>query len=188
LRAAAVPTLPRHGPDSRNLNRLQPEEPRSGRFGERIFDVIETQSARLEDVEGIGPKRRKRIKEAWAEQKVIRQFMRERIAEAGLMDFVGLRPGLIAFLQEQIVVSLRFNLAGPPFRHARNGPRPVRRHSPIFRDTDRREETERAEGCPFALPIERSAAAPTKLRRPWPNLPPPLLKAWRAADAAGTGE
>ena len=44
-------------------------------FGEQIFDVIETQSARLEDVEGIGPKRRKRIKDAWAEQKVIRQIM-----------------------------------------------------------------------------------------------------------------
>jgi len=75
LRAAAVPTALRHGPDSQNLNRLQPEEPRSGRFGERIFEVIETQSARLEDVEGIGPKRRKRIKEAWAQQKVIRQIM-----------------------------------------------------------------------------------------------------------------
>ena len=33
-------------------------------FGEQIFDVIETQSAKLEDVEGIGPKRRKRIKDA----------------------------------------------------------------------------------------------------------------------------
>jgi exodeoxyribonuclease V alpha subunit len=44
-------------------------------FGEKIFDVIETQSARLEDVDGIGPKRRKRIKDAWAEQKVIRNIM-----------------------------------------------------------------------------------------------------------------
>jgi exodeoxyribonuclease V alpha subunit len=44
-------------------------------FGENIFDVIETQSGRLEDVAGIGPKRRKRIKQAWAEQKVIRQIM-----------------------------------------------------------------------------------------------------------------
>ena len=44
-------------------------------FGEQIFDVIETQSARLEDVDGIGPKRRLRIKGAWAEQKVIRQIM-----------------------------------------------------------------------------------------------------------------
>ena len=45
------------------------------RFGEKIFDVIETASAKLEDIDGIGPKRRKRIKEAWAEQKVIRQIM-----------------------------------------------------------------------------------------------------------------
>jgi exodeoxyribonuclease V alpha subunit len=44
-------------------------------FGETIFDVIETASARLEQVDGIGPKRRKRIKEAWAEQKVIRDIM-----------------------------------------------------------------------------------------------------------------
>ena len=44
-------------------------------FGERIFDIIEQESARLEDVDGIGPKRRKRIKDAWAEQKVIRNIM-----------------------------------------------------------------------------------------------------------------
>jgi len=44
-------------------------------FGETIFDVIETASAKLEQVEGIGPKRRRRIKEAWAEQKVIREIM-----------------------------------------------------------------------------------------------------------------
>ncbi|MCX6930782.1 MAG: AAA family ATPase [Verrucomicrobia bacterium] len=46
-----------------------------GKFGERIFDIIEQESARLEDVVGIGPKRRQRIKEAWAEQKVIRKIM-----------------------------------------------------------------------------------------------------------------
>ena len=45
------------------------------KFGEKIFDIIEKQSARLEEVDGIGPKRRKRIKDAWAEQKVIRQIM-----------------------------------------------------------------------------------------------------------------
>ena len=45
------------------------------RFSEKIFDIIENASARLEDIDGIGPKRRKRIKEAWAEQKVIRQIM-----------------------------------------------------------------------------------------------------------------
>jgi len=45
------------------------------KFGEQIFDVIEQTSARLEEVEGIGPKRRQKIKAAWAEQKVIRQIM-----------------------------------------------------------------------------------------------------------------
>jgi exodeoxyribonuclease V alpha subunit len=45
------------------------------RFGANIFDVIENQSARLEDVEGIGPGRRQKIKSAWAGQKVIREIM-----------------------------------------------------------------------------------------------------------------
>lgn len=45
------------------------------RFGEEVFDVIETSSARLEEVDGIGPKRRQRIKQAWSEQKVIREIM-----------------------------------------------------------------------------------------------------------------
>lgn len=45
------------------------------RFGEKIFEVIETASARLEQVEGIGPKRRHRIKDAWAEQKIVREIM-----------------------------------------------------------------------------------------------------------------
>jgi len=45
------------------------------KFGDVIFDIIEKESARLESVEGIGPKRRQKIKEAWAEQKVIRNIM-----------------------------------------------------------------------------------------------------------------
>jgi exodeoxyribonuclease V alpha subunit len=45
------------------------------KFGEHIFDIIETQSARLEELDGIGPKRRKLIKDAWAEQKAIRKIM-----------------------------------------------------------------------------------------------------------------
>ncbi|HTL15987.1 MAG TPA: ATP-dependent RecD-like DNA helicase [Patescibacteria group bacterium] len=45
------------------------------RFGEKIFDIIENYSARLEEVDGIGPERRRRIKAAWAEQKVIREIM-----------------------------------------------------------------------------------------------------------------
>ena len=46
-----------------------------GKFGEKIFDIIENYSVRLEEVDGIGPERRRRIKAAWAEQKVIRSIM-----------------------------------------------------------------------------------------------------------------
>ncbi|MSU21802.1 MAG: ATP-dependent RecD-like DNA helicase [Pedosphaera sp.] len=44
-------------------------------FGEGIFDIIDNYSVKLEDVDGIGPGRRKRIKAAWAEQKFIREIM-----------------------------------------------------------------------------------------------------------------
>ena len=44
-------------------------------FGEQIFEIIERGSARLEEVDGIGPKRREKIKAAWGEQKVIREIM-----------------------------------------------------------------------------------------------------------------
>ncbi len=44
-------------------------------FGKHVFDIIETQSVRLQEVEGIGPARRQMIKEAWAEQKVVRDIM-----------------------------------------------------------------------------------------------------------------
>jgi len=45
------------------------------KFGEKIFDIIENYSARLQEVEGIGPHRRQQIREAWAQQKVIREIM-----------------------------------------------------------------------------------------------------------------
>ena len=45
------------------------------RFGEKIFEIIEDYSVKLEEVDGIGPGRRKLIKEAWAEQKFIREIM-----------------------------------------------------------------------------------------------------------------
>lgn len=45
------------------------------KFGNKIFDVIDHQSAKLEDIDGIGPGRRKKIKEAWAEQKIVRDIM-----------------------------------------------------------------------------------------------------------------
>jgi exodeoxyribonuclease V alpha subunit len=44
-------------------------------FGEKIFEVIDSYSVRLEEVDGIGPGRRQRIKAAWAEQKFIREIM-----------------------------------------------------------------------------------------------------------------
>lgn len=44
-------------------------------FGEKIFDIIESNSGRLEEVGGIGPGRRKKIKDAWTEQKFIREIM-----------------------------------------------------------------------------------------------------------------
>ena len=45
------------------------------KFGEQVFDIIENQSKRLQEVEGIGRERRQRIKDAWAEQKVVRDIM-----------------------------------------------------------------------------------------------------------------
>ncbi|HOW67013.1 MAG TPA: ATP-dependent RecD-like DNA helicase [Verrucomicrobiota bacterium] len=44
-------------------------------FGDTVFDVIDQYSARLEEVDGIGPMRRRRIKAAWTEQKVVREIM-----------------------------------------------------------------------------------------------------------------
>jgi len=44
-------------------------------FGEKVFDVIETQPDRLREVDGIGPVRAKGIITAWAEQKVVREIM-----------------------------------------------------------------------------------------------------------------
>ena len=44
-------------------------------FGERVFDVIEAEPDRLREVTGIGAVRAKRITDAWAEQKVVREIM-----------------------------------------------------------------------------------------------------------------
>jgi exodeoxyribonuclease V alpha subunit len=44
-------------------------------FGEKVFDIVETEPGRLREVDGIGPVRAKRIVEAWAEQKVVREIM-----------------------------------------------------------------------------------------------------------------
>jgi len=45
------------------------------KFGGGIFDIIENYSARLEEVDGIGPERRRQIKAAWSVQKVVREIM-----------------------------------------------------------------------------------------------------------------
>src|SRR6266581_4276536 len=44
-------------------------------FGEKVFDVIEAEPDRLQEVDGIGPVRAGRITAAWAEQKVVREIM-----------------------------------------------------------------------------------------------------------------
>ena len=44
-------------------------------FGEKVFDVIEAEPERLCEVTGIGRVRAKRITDAWAEQKVVREIM-----------------------------------------------------------------------------------------------------------------
>lgn len=45
------------------------------KFGRSVFDIIESESARLQEVEGIGRERRQRIKAAWAEQRQVREIM-----------------------------------------------------------------------------------------------------------------
>src|SRR5271154_3084507 len=44
-------------------------------FGEKVLDIIEAEPARLREVTGIGAVRAKRITDAWAEQKVVREIM-----------------------------------------------------------------------------------------------------------------
>ncbi|MFZ4763369.1 MAG: ATP-dependent RecD-like DNA helicase [Roseimicrobium sp.] len=45
------------------------------KFGTEVFDIIEKESARLEEVEGIGRKRRQEIRESWMKQKAIHEIM-----------------------------------------------------------------------------------------------------------------
>jgi exodeoxyribonuclease V alpha subunit len=44
-------------------------------FGEQVFEIIEQVPARLQELPGIGPKRRERVEQAWTEQKAIREIM-----------------------------------------------------------------------------------------------------------------
>jgi exodeoxyribonuclease V alpha subunit len=45
------------------------------KFGEKILTIIDQSSAQLEEVNGIGPERRRRIKAAWIEQQAVRDIM-----------------------------------------------------------------------------------------------------------------
>jgi exodeoxyribonuclease V alpha subunit len=45
------------------------------KFGTGIFDIIDQSSQRLEEIEGIGPKRRRKIKESWKQQRAVRGIM-----------------------------------------------------------------------------------------------------------------
>ncbi len=44
-------------------------------YGEKVLDIIDTAPKKLLKVEGIGPKRVKRIRDAWAEQRTVREIM-----------------------------------------------------------------------------------------------------------------
>ncbi|CAN5868712.1 ATP-dependent RecD-like DNA helicase [soil metagenome] len=45
------------------------------KFGEDVFEIIENYSARLEEVEGVGKKRRLEIRESWMKQKALHEIM-----------------------------------------------------------------------------------------------------------------
>lgn len=45
------------------------------KFGPKVFDIIENESKKLEDVEGVGKKRRIEIRESWMKQKTIHGIM-----------------------------------------------------------------------------------------------------------------
>ncbi len=45
------------------------------RYGEQVLDIIDTAPKRLLQVEGIGPERLNRIRNAWAEQRTVRDIM-----------------------------------------------------------------------------------------------------------------
>jgi len=45
------------------------------KFGTDVFNIIENQSARLEEIDGVGKKRRQEIRESWKKQKSIHRIM-----------------------------------------------------------------------------------------------------------------
>ncbi|MCB1237197.1 MAG: ATP-dependent RecD-like DNA helicase, partial [Verrucomicrobiae bacterium] len=85
------------------------------KFGTEIFDVIDTASQRLEEIEGIGPKRRKQIKESWKQQKAVREIM-VFLHSQGIGSARALR--IYKTYGEEAVAILR----GDPYRLARDIP------------------------------------------------------------------
>ncbi len=45
------------------------------KFGAEVFEIIDHASQRLEEIDGIGAKRRRRIKESWKQQRAVREIM-----------------------------------------------------------------------------------------------------------------
>ncbi len=45
------------------------------KFGKEVFDIIENTSARLEEIEGVGAKRRREIRTSWMKQKTLHNIM-----------------------------------------------------------------------------------------------------------------
>jgi exodeoxyribonuclease V alpha subunit len=45
------------------------------KFGKEVFDIIENFSVRLQEVEGVGSKRRREIRESWMKQKTVHNIM-----------------------------------------------------------------------------------------------------------------
>jgi exodeoxyribonuclease V alpha subunit len=44
-------------------------------FGDKVFDIIENESVRLEEVDGVGKKRRQEIRDSWMKQKAVHDIM-----------------------------------------------------------------------------------------------------------------
>ncbi|MCB1062476.1 MAG: ATP-dependent RecD-like DNA helicase [Verrucomicrobiae bacterium] len=45
------------------------------KFGAEVFEIIDHASQRLEEIDGIGAKRRRRIKDSWKQQRAVREIM-----------------------------------------------------------------------------------------------------------------
>lgn len=84
LRAAAIKTTPPSTPEGMEkylasglIKGIGPAYAQKlvERFGGQIIDVIENRSKLLEQIEGIGPMRRRKIRQSWNEQRLIRDIM-----------------------------------------------------------------------------------------------------------------